>query len=107
MNQCGMRAEFQPNVNPCLCQGMDRRCEQHRLSHSLTPVSGAACRPLTLTAGHGTEKRVKPCARSEAIKGSFQGLGSRPHQGMMERMFHLHKSHKNPLLFQLGSDCLQ
>src|SRR6516225_8705463 len=102
-----MRTEFQPNVNTCVCQGIDRRRELHRLSHSLTPVSGAACRPCALTAGHRAEKRENLCTRFEVMQGSFQGLRSRPHQGMMERMVNLYKPRKNRLLFQLGGDCLQ
>ena len=70
-------------------------------------MSGVACLAGAPLAGHRAEKRDRLCLRREIFQRFFQGLGSGLHQGMMERVIHLHEPRENPIEFQLGSHRLQ
>ena len=99
-----MRTELQPNIHAELRQGANRWREADRLSYPACPMTAIALHAgLSPTCDRAKEWDSLLLGR-EIGQRFLQGLRSRPHQGVVERMVNPNEPRENALLLQIARD---
>ena len=102
-----VRADFEPDLDAVVGEGVDGGHEADRLADAAAPVICGAVGTAAPLAGDGAEERHRFRARGEAGERGGQGVGRRLHQGVVERVVDADEAGEDAFGFQFGDDALE